>query len=234
MTKQKKTMMLIKTRTFYLCSLLALAGLLFFLPVAQAQNISDVAGNLISTISNVDQLLVAIAYIVGIGYALSAIIKFKNHKENPQQVPLSMPVIELCVALSLIFLPTLIPIFEQTLLEGSDSDGNYQATTNLPSFSEINPNESRTNSNTNPTYSSATNASTAGGMPQTFEHNGQLFVLDNNNGHYIPVAQPSPPPQNPSSAANQNGNPNLRTELEGQLTTEQQALLEAYIHSRGQ
>jgi len=64
-------------------------------------------------------LLNVASYVAGVGFALAGILQFKAHKENPQQTPLSKPVVMLVVASSLLFLPTVINLAGQSLFGGS-------------------------------------------------------------------------------------------------------------------
>jgi intracellular multiplication protein IcmD len=48
------------------------------------------------------------AYVAGMGFVLGGILKFKGHKDAPDQVTISTPVDELFVSSTLLFLPELI------------------------------------------------------------------------------------------------------------------------------
>jgi intracellular multiplication protein IcmD len=69
--------------------------------------------NAIATLLNVA------AYVAGVGFALAGILQFKAHKENPQQVPLSKPIVMIVVAACLLFLPTIMNIAGQSLFGSS-------------------------------------------------------------------------------------------------------------------
>jgi intracellular multiplication protein IcmD len=60
-------------------------------------------------------LVVSIGYLAGITFAVIGIMKFKQHKENPQQVPLGTPITMILVAAGLVFLPTMIESTGSTL-----------------------------------------------------------------------------------------------------------------------
>ena len=51
--------------------------------------------------------MVALSYVSGIGFAISAIYKFKQHKDNPTQVPVANAFAILAVSILLVFLPGL-------------------------------------------------------------------------------------------------------------------------------
>jgi intracellular multiplication protein IcmD len=72
--------------------------------------VATVATSVTTQVDAVVKLLNITAYIAGVGFALSGILQFKTHKENPQQVPLSKPIIMILVAACLLFLPTVLTI----------------------------------------------------------------------------------------------------------------------------
>lgn len=78
--------------------------------LAQATDITGVAGNITGQATAVSKLLSVVSYVAGVGFAMAGILQFKAHKENPQQVPLSKPIVMLLVAACLLFLPTVMNI----------------------------------------------------------------------------------------------------------------------------
>lgn len=60
------------------------------------------------TFESVGKLMVAGAYLGGFGLTIAAIFKFKQHKDNPQQVQMGVPITMLLVGVALIFLPSII------------------------------------------------------------------------------------------------------------------------------
>lgn len=107
-----------------------LMSVLFF-GVAQAQTdvgIAKVAGNVTSQLGAVAQLMVYVAYVAGVGFALAGILQFKAHKDNPQQTPLSKAVVLVIVAACLLFLPSVMSaaggsIFGTEAQGGGNPDG---------------------------------------------------------------------------------------------------------------
>ena len=65
-----------------------------------------VATNL-GNLPNLAQLITAGSYVAGFGFAVTAILKFKQHKDNPTQTPISLPIVLLFVAAALIFIPAI-------------------------------------------------------------------------------------------------------------------------------
>ena len=82
---------------------------------SQATNIGAVASNITSNIQALTQLISAGAYLGGTAMFLIAVFQFRQHKENPTQVPLSKPMMFLAIAGALLFLPTLITVTGATI-----------------------------------------------------------------------------------------------------------------------
>lgn len=72
------------------------------------QSIADIAKNIMASFQQLGQLMLAIAYLSGFGFVISSIFKFKQHKDNPTQIPVSTPLALLMVGIVLIFLPGII------------------------------------------------------------------------------------------------------------------------------
>lgn len=93
------------------------------------QSLGQVAQTITGSFEGLAKLLTATAYIAGIGFALSAILKFKQHKDNPQQIPIGTPIALLFIAAGLIFLPTIFGVANQTIFGGSGSMGGISGVT---------------------------------------------------------------------------------------------------------
>lgn len=72
------------------------------------KSLGDIATNIMNSFAQLGQLMLAIAYLSGFGFTVSAIFKFKQHKDNPTQIPVSTPLALLMVGIVLIFLPGII------------------------------------------------------------------------------------------------------------------------------
>lgn len=92
-------------------------------------SIGTIATNITGSFAGIAKLITAAAYIAGVGFALSSILKFKQHKDNPQQVPIGTPIALLFIAAALIFLPTIFGIANQTIFGGSGSAGGVSGVT---------------------------------------------------------------------------------------------------------
>jgi intracellular multiplication protein IcmD len=76
-------------------------------PTTDPTTLGGMAGELVSQFKNIGQLMIGTAYIAGIGFGISAIFKFKQHKDNPTQVPVGTPFALLAISVLLVFLPSL-------------------------------------------------------------------------------------------------------------------------------
>lgn len=92
-----------------LIKLLSIFGLIFFSDIclAAGDNIGTMAANITKTFDALGLLITAASYIAGLGFAISAILKFKQHKDNPQQTPVGQPIGLMFIAVALLFLPSL-------------------------------------------------------------------------------------------------------------------------------
>lgn len=90
---------------------------------AGTSGIGAVAGRALSNLPNIAKLITAGAYVAGMGFAVAAIAKFKAHKDAPQQVPISMPIVLLFVAAALIFVPSVFKTAGSTLFSGGGQAG---------------------------------------------------------------------------------------------------------------
>ena len=92
----------------------------------EGQSLGTVAGTITTSMTNVAKLITAASYVAGVGFALMGMLKFKAHKDNPQQVPLSQPIVLLAIAAGLVFLPSLIKSAGQTVWGGSAEGATAQ------------------------------------------------------------------------------------------------------------
>ena len=90
---------------------------------AQGQTIGAVASSITSNLLQITKLITGIAYVGGVGMFLVAVFQFRQHKENPTQVPLSKPMMFLAIAAALVFLPSLIGNVGQTVFGTTTAGG---------------------------------------------------------------------------------------------------------------
>ena len=94
--------------------------------LAISSTIGDITNALTLQAPPWEQLVTAAAYIMGVAFIISGIIKFRNHREAPQQVPLSAPIVLMTIGAFLVYLPTTIDILRDTFFGSSDTyTGNW-------------------------------------------------------------------------------------------------------------
>jgi intracellular multiplication protein IcmD len=117
----------ISSRKSVLCAVLAVTALVSLFSVgafAETKTLGDMADNLTKVFPSFVKLVVAISYIAGIGFAAAGIMKFKQHKDNPTQVPLGGPIAMIFIAAALIYLPTIIQSTGATVFGGDGKTGS--------------------------------------------------------------------------------------------------------------
>ncbi len=91
----------------YLKSLLSCLGILSLIPIPgmAAESLGTIANNLLVPATGIAHMLNLASVICGTGFLLAAVLQYKNHRDNPQEVPLSRPVTYLILGLALVLLP---------------------------------------------------------------------------------------------------------------------------------
>ncbi len=87
-----------------------------------ATGIGALAQNVTKSYEGIGNLMIGTAYVAGIGFGVAAIFKFKQHKDNPTQIPIGAPFTLLAVSAALIFLPAMYkPLGETIFGKAADS-----------------------------------------------------------------------------------------------------------------
>ncbi len=111
-----------------LLALVILNGLAFsgeVLAQGDTGGISTIATNITGSFKAVGQLVLAIAFLGGIGFIMAAIFKFKQHKDAPTQTPLGVPIAMLVIGAFLVFMPSIIKPAGATIFGGSATAGGF-------------------------------------------------------------------------------------------------------------
>ncbi len=110
---------------------------LFFLGIissslvfAATSGIGDIAARISENLDDIVKLIGGAAYLAGIVFSVSGIIKFKAHKDAPQQVPVSSGIVLLAVGTCLLFLPSLLDTAGDSLFGSSGT--SQGASGNIP------------------------------------------------------------------------------------------------------
>lgn len=80
-----------------------------------ASNLSDIASHIDNATKSLISIVADISVLAGIGFVVAAFMKFRQHSQNPQQVPMGQAIIPLIVGIMLGILPTIIKISQNTL-----------------------------------------------------------------------------------------------------------------------
>jgi intracellular multiplication protein IcmD len=91
--------------------------------VFAANDIGSIANTVTGAFSSIVKLMTAAAYLAGFGMTIAAIFKFKQHKDNPQQVQMGVPITMLLVGVLLIFLPNIIAPAGASIFGGDAKTG---------------------------------------------------------------------------------------------------------------
>lgn len=87
---------------------------------AQAVGIAGIAQNITKSLSDIAILIVSISILAGLGFGVASAFKFKQHKDNPTQVPLGQPLTLLAIGVMLLWLPYIMQQAGATLTGGKD------------------------------------------------------------------------------------------------------------------
>ncbi len=82
---------------------------------APTGSLGDVANTLTASFSNLARVIYAISYLAGTAFTIAAVFKFKQHKDNPQQVPVTTGIAMLCFGVGLVFMPSILSMGGITL-----------------------------------------------------------------------------------------------------------------------
>lgn len=101
--------------------MLAILGVLIVVPVFASgdKSAGAVASEVVQSFSNIAKLITAGAYIGGLAFSVGAIMKFKQHKDNPTQIPIGTPIALVFIGAALLFLPSILGTAGQTLFGGA-------------------------------------------------------------------------------------------------------------------
>ncbi|KTD66080.1 protein IcmD (DotP) [Legionella spiritensis] len=77
--------------------------------------IGSMASTITGSFGQLAKLITAGSYLAGLGFSIGAIMKFKQHKDNPTQIPIGTPIALVFIAAALLFLPTILGIAGATM-----------------------------------------------------------------------------------------------------------------------
>lgn len=90
------------------------------------QTLGDLAETATGSIAQIVDLIVALCYVSGIGFASAGVLKFKQHKDNPAQVTLGTCFMLLFIGIGLVWLPTMIEATGVTIFGSGAKTGTSE------------------------------------------------------------------------------------------------------------
>lgn len=87
------------------------------------QTFGQIASNLVGSFTGIAKLITAGSYLAGGAFAVGAIMKFKQHRDNPTQITVGTPIALLFIAAALMFLPTVYKSAGKTVF-GTNPQGS--------------------------------------------------------------------------------------------------------------
>jgi len=70
-------------------------------------DIGSIADSVTSSYGGLAKVVTASSYAAGLGFSAASILKFKQHKDNPTQIPVGTPAALAAVAAGLLYAPSL-------------------------------------------------------------------------------------------------------------------------------
>lgn len=94
-----------------------MSGIYFFVipEIAMAESMGGMASSITSSFTGLTKLITAGSYLAGLAFSIGAIAKFKQHKDNPTQIPIGTPIALVFIAAALLFLPTILSVAGYTM-----------------------------------------------------------------------------------------------------------------------
>ncbi|GAB5389570.1 MAG: type IVB secretion system protein IcmD/DotP [Alphaproteobacteria bacterium] len=78
--------------------------------LAHAEGLGGMAETLDSQLGSIAALISAVAFVLGLGLGASGLMKFRQHSDNPNAVPISQPIVRLVIAAMLVALPSVLGV----------------------------------------------------------------------------------------------------------------------------
>jgi hypothetical protein len=105
---------------FFLLTDLAIVSPAF----AAGLEVDDISQNIVETNAVLPGLITAFAYLLALIFAITGILKLRDHVENPQQVPVRVPVIRFLIGGALLALPIIYEAMAVTINGGVNPNFN--------------------------------------------------------------------------------------------------------------
>ena len=90
-----------------------------------APTLGQVASSLANSFKPLGRVLIGVAYLSGIGFAIGSVFKFKQHKDNPTQIPIGTGFALLAIAIILVFLPSIFKPAGKSIFGTNPAAGGF-------------------------------------------------------------------------------------------------------------
>lgn len=107
-----------------IAGVLAGLALLSFAGAACALTLGSMAAKVTKSFAQIGLLITSGSYIAGLAFSVGAIMKFKQHKDNPTQIPIGTPISLVLIAAALLFMPTLLKSIGSTMFGAASTAGS--------------------------------------------------------------------------------------------------------------
>lgn len=107
-------MVLGKIKYFLAFGLIIAANQVF----AASKSVGDVASGITGSFASLTNLITGGCYIAGLAFAVTAILQFKQHKDNPTQITVGKPISLVFIAAALLFMPSVLSVAGFTMFSG--------------------------------------------------------------------------------------------------------------------
>lgn len=88
-----------------------------------SQTLGSVASSITKSFAPLALLITGGCYVGGLAFMVGAIMKFKQHKDNPTQITIGTPIALLLVGAGLLFMPSVMGMAGQTMFGGGTTAG---------------------------------------------------------------------------------------------------------------
>ncbi|MCD6044915.1 MAG: icmD [Gammaproteobacteria bacterium] len=102
------------------------------IPSPPTNSMGYVAATVLGSLGNVAQVISAVSYLAGFGFTIASFFKLKQHKDNPQQIPVTNGLAMLAIGAALIFAPSVFQMVGATLFGDTAKTAGVEGITTVP------------------------------------------------------------------------------------------------------
>lgn len=104
--------------------LMAVAGSVF-----AGNTLGNMASGITGAFGSITKMITGGCYIAGLAFSVTAILQFKQHKDNPTQVTIGKPIALVFIAAALLFMPSILSVAGYTMF--GTSGGSVAGSTGM-------------------------------------------------------------------------------------------------------